>query len=184
LVQLNWPTGTVRCWNGYHDLTWDSQTWIGTGHLGSVGEIGENSDGTANGLSITLSGIPASVLSNALENNSQGQPAKVWFGVIQNQSFSVDPYLVFDGMIDTASISDEGGSATVTINLEKEMIDDRTTASRYTHEDQQRDFPGDLGLEYVAGLANRQFMWGKAVVAPVGSGGTGGGNGGGNGELQ
>ena len=184
LVQLNWPTGTVYCWNGYHDLTWDGHTWIGTGHLGTVSEIGESADGTANGISVTLSGIPSSVISNALENNSQGQPARVYFGVIQNASFTVDPYLVFDGLIDVANIHDDGTTASVVVNLEKELFDSRTNARRYTHEDQQQTYPGDLGLEYVAGLANRQFMWGKAVVAPVGSGGTGGGNGGGNGELE
>lgn len=184
LVQLSWMSGVVRCWTGYHDLSWDGHTWVGTGHLGTVSEIGENSDGTANGLSLTLSGIPSSVIANDLENDSQGQPGRVWFGTLQNGSFTVDPYLVFDGLIDVANISDDGETASVTVNLEKELFDNRASARRYTHEDQQLDYPGDLGLEYVAGLANRQFQWGKAIVAPAGSGGVGGGNGGGNGEME
>ena len=147
LVQLNWPTGTVRCWNGYHDLSWNSQTWVGTGHLGTISEIGESSDGTANGASITLSGIPSSVIANALENNAQGQPAKIYFGVIQNASFVVDPYLVFDGLIDVANIQDNGETASVVVNLEKEMFDSRTNARRYTHEDLQQQYSGNGELE-------------------------------------
>jgi hypothetical protein len=173
LVQLDWPSGTVNVWNGYHTLSWDSKSWVGTGHLGQISEVGEASDGQASGIQLSLSGIPSANVANALENDSQGRPAKIYFGLISNDSFAIDPYLVFDGLIDIASIQDDGKTATISVSLEKEMYDDRTTARRYTHEDLQHDYAGDNGFEYVAGLANRQFTWGKSAFAAVGSGGGG-----------
>ena len=184
LVELAWPTGTVRCWSGYHDLSWGGHTWTGTGHLGSVSDIQESSVLEQNGVQLILSGIPSSVIANALENNAQGQPAKIYFGVLNGSGFTVDPYLVFDGLIDVATIQDDGTTATVTIQLEKELYDDRSAARRYTHEDLQLDYAGDMGLEYVAALANRQFTWGKTVASPAGGGGNSGGGGATDGEFQ
>lgn len=168
LVELEWPSGTVRTWNGYSDLSWDSKTWVGVGHLGGISEIGE-SPTERNGVQLTLSGVPSSVISQALENNSQGKPARIWFGKFEAGVF--DAVRCFEGVIDVCSIDGEAENRMVTVMLEKELYDDRSAARRYTHEDQQLDYPGDLGLEYVAALANRQFTWGRTTVSPAGGGG-------------
>lgn len=168
LVELEWPSGTVRVWNGYSDLSWDSKTWVGVGHLGSISEIGE-SPTERTGVQLALSGVPSSVISQALENNSQGKPARIWFGKFEAGVF--DAARCFEGVIDVCSIDGEGENRMVTVTLEKELYDDRSSARRYTHEDQQMDYPGDLGLEYVAALANRQFTWGRITVSPAGGGG-------------
>lgn len=173
LVELDWPTGIARSWNGYHDLSWGGNTWYGVGDLGSISEVKESGDGTLNGMSLTLSGVLAANISHAMANNSQGRRARVFFGVLTSTGFSIDPYCVFDGLIDYANIVRDGNTATVTVNLEKELFDDRSNARRWNHEDQQIDFPGDKGFEYVAAIANRQFTWGKATVG--GAGGMAGG---------
>ncbi len=168
LVQLNWPTGTVYAWNGYGNILWNAQTWIGTGHLGGVSNIRESADGSANGITVSMSGIPSAELSRALENNSQGQPAKIYFGVLSSSgTFAIDPYLIFDGVIDVCPVEDNGETATIAVQIEKELIDSRTRGRRYTHEDQQIDHPGDLGFQYVAGLADKDIMWGTAKVKPA-----------------
>lgn len=177
LVEVDWPTGTVYAWNGYADLSWNGKTWIGVGHLGSISEIKESSDLSANGMVLTMSGIPTANVAEVLAQNSQGRPGKVYFGVIANDGFSIDPYLIFDGFIDVAPLNDDGKTATISVALEKEFYDNRTNARRYTHSDQQIDFPGDLGLQYVAGLAVQQFTWGKATVYPSSPGGGGGDDG-------
>ncbi len=55
------------------------------------------------------------------------------------------------------------------MQLEKELIDRRTNSRRRTHEDQQIDAPGDLYFQYVAGLAQKQVVWGGAS-SPAGAG--------------
>ncbi len=168
LVQLNWPSGTVYAWNGYGDIVWNSQTWLGVGHLGGISNVRESRDGSANGVSLSMSGIPSTEIARALEDDSQGQPGKVYFGVLSSSgTFAIDPYLVFDGVIDVCPVEDDGQTATISVQLEKELIDNRTRGRRYTHEDQQIDNAGDLGFEYVAGLAEKEITWGTAKVAPA-----------------
>jgi hypothetical protein len=53
------------------------------------------------------------------------------------------------------------------IRVEKELIDSRTRGRRYTHEDQQIEHAGDLGFEYVAGLADKEITWGTAKIRPA-----------------
>lgn len=170
LVELEWPGTTLYLWNGYADLAWNSLTWIGTGTLGGISAIKESSDLTANGVVLSLSGIPSAMVAEALRDDAQGSRARIYFGVLTGASFSIDPYLVFDGLLDTCSISDDGTTATINLQLEKEMIDDRSNSRRYTSQDQKLDYPTDLGLDYVSYLANAQFTWGAATVAPVTAG--------------
>lgn len=166
LVQLNWPSGTVYAWTGYGNIAWGGHTFIGTGYLGKISEIKESGDLAANGVNLSLSGIPSALVAEALENNAQGQPAKIWLAAMAaDGSFAADPYLVFDGKIDQTVITDSGDSATITVQLQKELVDNRSGARRYTHEDQQIDFPGDRGFEYVAGLATKTISWGAAAPA-------------------
>lgn len=171
LVELAWPTGTVRAWNGYRDLTWDGNTFIGTGHLGGISAIKESRDGAANGVALTLSGIPSGNVSLALANDTQGQSAKIWFGELNSAgAFTIDPYQIFEGVIDVCPIEDDGTTATITVQLEKELIDRRARGRRYTHEDQIIDYPTDRGFEYVAGLVNKPLNWGgpnNNVTPPV-----------------
>lgn len=169
LVQLNWPTGTVNVWNGYRDLSWDSKTWVGTGHLGGISAVKESRDGAANGVVLSLAGIPSANIALALANNSQGQPAKIWFGEINSAgTFTVDPYLLFDGVIDVCPLEDNGETATLSVMLEKELIDTRARGRRYTHEDQIIDYPSDLAFEYVAGLADKPLNWGGPSTTAAG----------------
>lgn len=172
LLQLNWPTGTVYVWNGYGDLVWDSKTWQGVGYLGGISSIKESRDLAANGTVVSLSGIPSGNLALAMANNTQGQPGIIYVGEfdVATKSFTIDPYQIFSGFINICPIDDEGETAVVHVQLEKELINSRAEGRRYTHEDQQIDYPGDLGFEYVAGLADKMVTWnGQSVTSGAGS---------------
>ena len=174
LVELQWPTGTARAWNGYGDIVFGGNIYTGTGHLGTLSPIKESRDGAANGVQLRLSGIPSSLVALALADDTQGQTAKIHFGLLNaSAGFTVDPYLIFDGVIDICPIEDDGATATITINLEKELIDSRARGRRYTDEDLQIEYPGDLGLEYVAGLQNKEITWGKATASAGATPGSG-----------
>lgn len=163
LVELDWPGGTMLLWNGYYTLRWDGVDWLPLGHLGGIAEIKESSDLGANGVQLSLSGIPTALIASALANDSQGRAARIYFGVISPGGFTVDPYCIFDGMIDYCSIVINGDTSSISVFLEKEFIDNRSNARRWNHQDQQIDYPGDLGFEFVAALSNKQFTWGKAT---------------------
>lgn len=170
LVYLDWPDGAVRFWNGYGDLSWDSQTWTGTGHLGTISTIGESKDGRANGVTLSLSGIPSEIVLNALAGDTQGAQGTIWLGALGSDgALESDPLQIFDGVIDICPIEDGGETSTISVQLEKELIDRRLNNRRTTHEDQQIDYPGDLFFEFVAGLADKEVTWGGVTQAGSGT---------------
>lgn len=162
LVELDWSSGMVRCWTGYGEIVWDGNTYYGTGDLGGISPIAESGDLGANGVTLSLSGIPSDAIADALTDDSQGRSGKIWLASLgSNGAFEADPYLIFDGLIDVTGIDDDGTSATISVTLEKELIDRRVQSRRATHEDQQIDYPGDLFFEFVAGLQDKVISWGN-----------------------
>lgn len=177
LVELDWSTGAVRVWTGYGEISWNGNTYYGVGDLGGISPIGESNNLGANGVTLTLSGVPSDAIAEALTGDSQGRSGKVWIASLSRSgAFQADPYLIFDGLIDVTGIDDSGETATISVSLEKELIDRRSQSRRSTHEDQQIDYPGDLFFEYVAGLQNKVLAWGGKTIP--GSSGTPGGVGG------
>lgn len=166
---LDWPSAAVRLWTGTGPKTWDSQTWLGTGLMGAVSPIEESTDGSATGISLTLTGIPSDLVSTILNDDYQGRTATLWLGFLDSSgSVIADPVQIFSGKMDVASIDDEGETGTITLTVESELVDFlRSRERRYTHEDQQIDYPGDLGFEFVSGLQDKSVSWGKASPAPA-----------------
>ncbi len=172
LVDLDWPSGMVYAWNGYGNITWNGHTYLGTGHLGSISPISESKGGQANGVILTMTGIPSDRIVDALANDAQGRSGKVWLtGMTVPGVFDADPYPIFDGVIDVTPMEDEGETCSLSVMLEKELIDRRLTERRNTHEDQQIDFPGDDIFQYVAGLATKEGTWGGKTVGSSGAAG-------------
>jgi len=160
-VHLAWPTGEVYVWGGYGTVTWGGKQWQGVGELGSISQIGESSDTHANGVQLTLSGIPSEAIARAFDNKLQGRPAQIYLGLFDEQMQLISPPLcLFDGVIDSSGFEDTGQTSTITVNLEKELIDRRDDYRRFTHEDQQLDAPGDKFFEQVAWLSQNQITFG------------------------
>jgi hypothetical protein len=161
-VELDWPSGTVRAWGGYGDIVWGGNTWIGTGHLGEIGDVAESTDRKANGVPVRLSGIPSEEIAEAMAGDAQMRPGRIYLGALQADGTLVsDPLCIFDGLINYCVIDDDGKTSTVTVQLDKEGIAKKSEPRRYSHEDQQIDFPGDLFFEYLAGNIGKDFPWGK-----------------------
>lgn len=169
-VFLDWPGGEVRAWTGYGDFSWDGETWKGVGELGSISPIVESSDGRANGLTLTLNGIPSDALAEAMSNDAQGRTAKVWLApMLEDCTLACEPLLLKNAKIDTCPIRDDGETGSITVQIESELIDNRVNVRRRTHEDQQIVSPGDRYYEYTAGLQDKTISWGAKVVGGAGT---------------
>lgn len=162
-VSIETSGGTFRAWTGYGDIIIDSNTYLGAGDLAGISTITEASDLSANGVSLSLSGVPPANISLALGQIQQGREANVLLGFFDNATGSVvvDPYLLFTGITDIPIITDNGQTATISIQCENKLI--RLTKSnirRYTPEDQERDFPADKGFDFVAALQDKTIEFG------------------------
>lgn len=178
MFYADFPSGAVRCWSGYGNLVWDGNTYTGVGNFGGVSKIDESSDQSAKGIVFTLCGIPSALIATALGEAYQGRVCSLWLATLDSSFAPVaDPYLFFSGRMDVMEIEDSGDTATIRLTGENRLIDlNRPRSRRYTHEDQQIEYPGDLGLEYVPGLQDKKLYWGNAAGGNIASGGGGGDN--------
>lgn len=155
--------GFVRVWSGIGDFSWNSETWTGVGTLGGISDIEETDEIKAAGITVALSGIAPEMISLALSSIRQNKDGRLWFALLDGDTDTLlaDPYLCFEGRLDVAEIDEEPQTATVNIKYENRLVDlERARERRYTHEDQQLDYPGDRGFEYVAALQDVQISWG------------------------
>lgn len=156
-------SGNAYLWTGQGNLSWNSITWSGAGTLLGISNIEESSEIKAAGISVSLSGVPSSLISLALSDVRQGYETDVYMAFFdENNAIISDPVLIFEGRLDTASIVEDGETSTVSLTYESRLIDlQRAREIRYTDEEQQRLFSGDIGLQYVASLQDSQVTWGK-----------------------
>jgi hypothetical protein len=55
-----------------------------------------------------------------------------------------------------------GETATITLTIQNRLADwERPRLRRYTDEDQQSVYDGDLGLQFVAQMAEKTIYWGR-----------------------
>ena len=160
-VEAEFASGTVRLWSGVGNKTWNGQTWSGAGGFLGASTISESADLRAQGISLSLSGLPSDFIALALAEARLGKPGTVWLGALQDDGTVIaDPYLAFKGKLDAPTIENSGDACTISISYENELIDlQRARVRRYTLEDHQIDHPGNPSFEYVAGLQGPTLQW-------------------------
>lgn len=168
-AELDFSGGFARMWSGTGSVVWDGKTWLGVGHLLALGPVEETSAVEATSLSMSLSGVPPSMVALAYGDFSQGRAAKVWLALIDTAAWTViaDPVPIFQGRMDTIGDSDDGQEATITVSAETNLADlKRLRARFFTNQDQQRLFPGDQSLRFIPSLQDRSITWGVRDAAP------------------
>ena len=166
-VDIGVSSTTIRVWSGTGTISWNGQSWTGVGHLGRISPMSETVEPRATGIQLQLSGIPASLIGYALTEIRHGKTANVWLGLMDDAgAIIVDPYKSFSGRVDTCDIEENGETATIQIGVENRRIEQkRARIRRWTHEDQQLEYAGDKGFEYVSSLQELILTWGRRNVS-------------------
>ena len=175
-------------WTGTGDTTIDGITYIGTGTLMQISSIKETAEIQAAGATLTISGIPADLLSLALSVPYQGRIGKIKFGLIDadgdllelESAFNIlaesgidiglegvdqSNVLVdmFVGYMDQMNINEGADTATISLSLESKLLDlDRPVIRRYNNESQKALFPNDKAFEFLNDLQGKDLSWGRA----------------------
>lgn len=160
-LKLEFPSGNVFLNSSDRDITWGGNSYIGSGTIGTLSDIEETAELQANGIKLTLSGIPSTYVSIALTTEYQGSTATEYLGFLNNDYVLVDdPFIIFVGKVDTMSIS-LSDTATIELEIENRLVDwERPKISRFTNEEQQNLYSGDKGLEFVDSVAEKELFWG------------------------
>lgn len=164
LVEIEWPTLTVRLTDAAVNLTWNSQTWLASQYLGFSG-LEESADLIIPRCTITLSGVDQSVVSLLLQDSYFNRPARLRKGFITDAlQVVVDPKILVDGRLDRPIITTnpDDGTCVASIDIVSRLAAFETGTGRHTNnEDQQKFFPGDLGFQYVSSEAEQILNWGQ-----------------------
>ncbi len=162
LIELDFPSGFTRLWNGIGNLTFDGDTYNGAADLGTISGVEETEELRATGITMALSGIPSDMLSLALTEEYQGRSAKVWIGFMDASNAIIDAMLIFLGRMDIMTIEEGGTSSMIGLTAENVLITlERPNERRYTPEDQKLQFPNDEGFEFVVDIQEKELVWGR-----------------------
>lgn len=159
-VELDFGSGFVRLNGSPADITIGGELYTGVGMLGGISGVEESGELRSYGLTLTLSGVPRDAVAIALGEHYQGRPGTV-YEVLFDDDWQVitDPIVMFRGRMDQMPIK-LGAEAQVSVTLTNRLADwDRPRLRRYTDEDQQRQFPGDLGFQFVSATAAKEIVW-------------------------
>jgi hypothetical protein len=160
-VDLDFDSVPLYLWSGYGNLTIGSKVYLGAGDVLNISSITETAEVSARGATITLSGVPSSKITLALQTPYQGRECRIYFGVVSDPNDYVE---VFSGEIDQMNVEESGDSASISVTVENVLIRlERPVIRRLTNEDQKSRYPDDKGLEFVASLQEKELFWGKAT---------------------
>lgn len=162
LTQAFFDSETIRFWNGYGSLVYDSDTYTGAGNLLKFGNIDETTKLEARGTTLTLSGIPTSLIAIALAEEYQDRKVTIDLAFLDDSDAVIaDPYRYFSGKADVMSILEGAETATITLTAENDIIAlQRVNERRRTPEDQRIESASDTFFDNVAALQNKNIIWG------------------------
>lgn len=184
-VELKFDGDNVlRLWTGQGTLVLDDGTsWVGTGNLLNISAIEETSELAVKGATLTLSGVPSEVLSLALSEPYQGRVCNIYFGTFSQGTLLQESssYIllqdgsrieletgekgfneIFSGYMDQMNIEESGETSTIQLLVENKLVDlERARVARFTSGYQKSIYAGDLGLDFVEDLQDKQISWGR-----------------------
>lgn len=162
-VELVFDNAPLRLWTGVGDLVYEGDTYTGSGNLLTVSSVEETSEIAVRGATLTLSGVPSEVISLALQTPYQGRVCNIYLGTINkanNDSLSLTQ--IFAGYMDTMNIAEGPDTSTIELSVENKLIDlERARVARFTSGYQKSKFSGDLGLDFVESMQDRDVSWGR-----------------------
>ena len=159
-VEMNFSSSPVRFWTGYGSRTIDSQTYTGTGNLLSITGLEEVNDLSAKNITLKLSGIPASLVSLALQEPYQRRSCTIYFGTTD----TTVPIEVFSGLMDVMTIEDGGETSNISLTVESKLIRlEKSSNWRYTEGSHRSRYPNDKFFSYLSDLQDRDIVWGREV---------------------
>ncbi len=160
-AQLTFTSGVYFCWTGYGPLLYAGNTYIGLGQLAGMGDVNEGTDGKADGLTLTLSGIDPTLYQDCLNDIQLGAPAIVSLALLANGQVIGQPATLFAGLVDQPTINEAADTITVALQLENKMVNlQRPSVRRYTPADQHMDYADDTGFNSAAILNDAAYSWG------------------------
>lgn len=161
LAYFDFDGGAVRTWTGEGDLSYDSETWNGSGIVTLWPTITESIDLVANNITIELSGNASYAVDIVDPDVYRARTCEIYIGFVASDGSlpSTNVYKVFSGRMAVVGFVEDGEADGYSVTVESRLVDlQKIKVSRYTHQSQLQRFAGDKGLEYAGNAQTSLFL--------------------------
>jgi len=144
------------------DLTYGGITYNSSSALRGISSVTETSEVQVGSVSVSLSGVNQAYISILLGQGYIDRQLTIQ-RVLLGANYSVIglPIMIYDGRIQSFSITDTTSTSTLVITASSHWADFQKKSGRRTnHNSQQMHFPGDKGFEFAANTV-RDLKWGR-----------------------
>jgi hypothetical protein len=159
-ARLDFASGLVLFNTAPFPLTFNSETYIGAGNLGSISVARETNAIEATSITLALSGLTPSLVATALTENYHGRDARIYLGFLNDSNALVDtPLLLFRGRMDTMPVK-IGKDNVISMQVESRLSDlFRPRIRRYNNQDQKSRYLDDDGFQYAEQMVDKELVW-------------------------
>ena len=162
--KLEFPSGTVYLHNSLGSYTWGGQEWLGVGDLGSISQVEEGLDVSPYAITLTLSGLDATISGAALTEDYYLHGVTVYLGVLNADDVLIDtPTQIWAGFMDqmNMTVGADGGDA-IQLVAESELSRfNKSLNLMYTNTAQQERSTGDLFFNFLHRIEGAKINWGS-----------------------
>lgn len=148
--------------------------YLGVGGYGGISATRESEALGPAAITLTLSGVDADYITEALDSGNLYDVVTIYQGLRQDDgTLYDDPWVLWKGWFEYAGVSvGEESAVAITCQHDLSQLTEKD-GGRYSDEDLQNAYTGDVGLEYTADMIDVNLVWGGGPVG--GGGGRGGG---------
>jgi hypothetical protein len=139
--------------------------WSGIGTAGTISGIEDARGGTAPVATFTLSGVDPKIITSVFNSTFavKGRDVTVFVQFMDRETRQNldEPLAIYSGVMDVMSVSMSGPSQRI-VSLTAETLFSRRTKALWgnlSDRDQQRLYPGDLGLDHIATMPFKSVDW-------------------------
>ena len=165
-AKLEFPSGTVYLHNSLGSYTWGGQEWLGVGDLGSISQVEEGLDVSPYAITLTLSGLDATISGAALTEDYYLHGVTVYLGVLDADDVLIDtPTQIWAGFMDqmNMTVGADGGDA-IQLVAESELSRfNKSLNLMYTNTAQQERSTGDLFFNFLHRIEGAKINWGARL---------------------
>lgn len=160
--KLEFDSGTLYLHNGVGTYTWGGFTWLGIGAVGQISPLEEGDDLSPFSVTLQLCAFDAATLNEAVNEEVFDRRVTIYVGLLDDNGALTDtPFERWSGWMDTMPVELGGDNDAITLKCESEMrFFDQANGARFTDEDQQARYSGDVAFEYLAQMMDANVAWG------------------------
>ena len=157
---------TLYLHNALGSYTFGGQTYLGVGDFGGIGSVEEGVALSPYNITLTLSGLDATLMSDVLTEAFYLRAVNLYIGAMDSTGALVaDPDKIWSGFTDHAEIVTGEVNAIRLICESELIIFERNNGRVFSDADQQNAFSGDVFFEYLPQMEDLKVVWRGRVVS-------------------